>query len=170
MNAKKTHDIYVERLTAKARRKRLETDKQLIACEKVNDGTTGITLIVGNEDGGDGTRQCAHRLPGDQEAVLEEIQGGEGAVELLVDRSISPGRLDGLLAALRDRANRRIIVHLGDGRVGDAGDRKMVSLGYRRLKADIPLYQYDIESYKDTPDWLNPRNWANPELWDKYRW
>jgi hypothetical protein len=29
---------------------------------------------------------------------------------------------------------------------------------------------FDVGSYKATPDWLNARHWANPQLWDKYRW
>ncbi|WP_290652932.1 DUF6231 family protein [Aquisalimonas sp.] len=32
------------------------------------------------------------------------------------------------------------------------------------------LYGFDVGTYKTTPDWLNPRYWANPELWGKYRW
>jgi len=34
----------------------------------------------------------------------------------------------------------------------------------------IHLYKYDIATYKPTPRWLNPKDWANPELWNKYRW
>lgn len=34
----------------------------------------------------------------------------------------------------------------------------------------IQLYKYDIATYKPTPGWLNPEDWANPELWNKYRW
>lgn len=34
----------------------------------------------------------------------------------------------------------------------------------------IHLYKYDIATYKPTPGWLNPDDWANPELWNKYRW
>lgn len=34
----------------------------------------------------------------------------------------------------------------------------------------LQLYKYDIATYKATPRWLNPDNWANPELWNKYRW
>ncbi|MGC8698509.1 MAG: DUF6231 family protein, partial [Halothiobacillus sp.] len=29
---------------------------------------------------------------------------------------------------------------------------------------------FDMGSYKATPDWLNARHWANPQLWDKHRW
>ncbi len=34
----------------------------------------------------------------------------------------------------------------------------------------VHLYKYDITTYKKKPEWLNPTNWANPELWDKFRW
>lgn len=34
----------------------------------------------------------------------------------------------------------------------------------------LHVYKFDISDYKKTPDWLNPSHWANPELWDKYRW
>ncbi|WP_125199139.1 DUF6231 family protein [Guyparkeria sp. SCN-R1] len=170
MNAKKTPELYVHRLSEKDRHERLEADNRLIACEKVNGGMAGITLVVTAHDGQGSSRQAARRLPTDQEAILDEIRGREGAVEILVDSVTWSGTLGGLLAALRDRANRRIIVHLGDGRVGGPDDRQMVALGYRRLKTETPLYEFNIESYKDTPDWLNSRNWANPELWGKYRW
>ena len=29
------------------------------------------------------------------------------------------------------------------------------------------IFIYDIAEYKDNPDWLNNKNWANPELWEK---
>ena len=29
------------------------------------------------------------------------------------------------------------------------------------------VFIYDISDYKDEPDWLNNKNWANPELWEK---
>ncbi len=35
---------------------------------------------------------------------------------------------------------------------------------------NICLYEYNILNYKSVPDWLNAKNWANPELWNKYRW
>lgn len=34
----------------------------------------------------------------------------------------------------------------------------------------IGLFKYNINDYKKTPDWLNSDNWANPEMWEKYRW
>jgi len=32
------------------------------------------------------------------------------------------------------------------------------------------VYKYDLNNYKHTPDWLNADNWANPDMWNKYRW
>lgn len=34
----------------------------------------------------------------------------------------------------------------------------------------IEAWSFDIRTYKAVPDWLNPRFWANPENWSKYRW
>ncbi len=31
----------------------------------------------------------------------------------------------------------------------------------------VSIFIYDITEYKDNPDWLNNKNWANPELWEK---
>ena len=31
----------------------------------------------------------------------------------------------------------------------------------------VEVFIYDISEYKDNPDWLNSKNWANPELWEK---
>jgi len=32
------------------------------------------------------------------------------------------------------------------------------------------IYAFDIATYKTTPDWLNSKYWANPELFGKYWW
>lgn len=44
--------------------------------------------------------------------------------------------------------------------------------GYRPVnRAELPaFYEFSLRTYKTTPDWLNPRFWANPERWDEYRW
>ena len=34
----------------------------------------------------------------------------------------------------------------------------------------LHAYYYALTSYKKLPDWLNSKYWANPELFDKYRW
>lgn len=49
----------------------------------------------------------------------------------------------------------------------------LIALGLNELdlgKSNEHLFEYNILNYKQTPDWLNAKNWANPELYDKYRW
>lgn len=44
-----------------------------------------------------------------------------------------------------------------------------LALGYEMLALDegdeIALYQFDLATYKQVPDWLNARYWAHPERW-----
>lgn len=35
---------------------------------------------------------------------------------------------------------------------------------------DFVSWQFNLYDYKQRPDWLNARYWANPENFDKYRW
>ncbi len=83
-------------------------------------------------------------------------------------------RKDGeiLLSRLRDVYARRVLARVVLG--GTWRHNDMTAFGFTRLAemdpADGVLYGFDVASYKTTPDWLNPRYWANPELWDKYRW
>ena len=170
MNAKKTPNPVLRLLDAEARRERLETDNRLIACENITAGEAAFTLIVDKPRDHDQASSSTQVLPDRPEAVFERLANSSGPVEVIVENDQWSGTVAELLAALRDRANRRIVVHVGEARIGDDVDQRMVALGYRRLTADAAVYQFDIETYKDTPDWLSPRNWANPELWDKYRW
>ncbi len=41
---------------------------------------------------------------------------------------------------------------------------------WKRQDPQSELYRFDIADYKTTPDWLNSRYWAHPELFDKHRW
>lgn len=85
-----------------------------------------------------------------------------------------------LVAQLRDiQAQRLIVVLPAKRRVQPSkglGDSQMLALGLDALgEAEsqatvVELYGFDIDRYKKTPDWLNARNWANPENWGKFRW
>ncbi|MFO7858575.1 MAG: DUF6231 family protein [Ectothiorhodospiraceae bacterium] len=83
-------------------------------------------------------------------------------------------RADGeiLLSRLRDLYARRVLATVVLG--GDWQRNDLTAFGFTQL-ARIDerlgtLFGFDIATYKTTPDWLNPRYWANPEMWDKYRW
>lgn len=72
-----------------------------------------------------------------------------------------------LLARARDFVAPRIIViadtHCALTRLD------FLALGYETLAAyeaeKVTLYQFDLATYKQVPDWLNARFWANPERW-----
>jgi len=41
---------------------------------------------------------------------------------------------------------------------------------FRRDEQVLSLFTYDLHDYKQVPDWLNARFWANPEMFGKYWW
>lgn len=84
-----------------------------------------------------------------------------------------------LLARLRDIHSRRlaVLVNLGErpGQGTPWRENEMLALGLVRIRrymerGAVGLYGFDLATYKHTPDWLNPKHWAHPELWDKYWW
>lgn len=41
---------------------------------------------------------------------------------------------------------------------------------FAREEQVLTLFTYDLHEYKQVPDWLNARFWANPENFGKYWW
>lgn len=41
---------------------------------------------------------------------------------------------------------------------------------FQRDEQTLTLFTYDLREYKQVPDWLNARFWANPENFGKYWW
>jgi len=72
-----------------------------------------------------------------------------------------------LLARVRDFIAPRIVViataHCALDRLA------FLAIGFEALGVDategIAIYQFDLNTYKQVPDWLNARHWANPERW-----
>ncbi len=84
-----------------------------------------------------------------------------------------------VLGRLRDLHARELFVVLpvGDQATPDTWARnELFALGLelvctqQRNADSIHLYRYSIDRYKTTPDWLNDRNWAHPELFNKHWW
>jgi hypothetical protein len=86
-----------------------------------------------------------------------------------------------LIARMRDQHSRRLLViaPIGVHRKNQASvwsRDDFLALGMRLIgrhsRADKPLhvYEFAIDDYKPTPEWLNSRHWAHPELFDKYWW
>lgn len=76
-----------------------------------------------------------------------------------------------LLAHLRDRAAAHTVLWLDASRAA-LGEEDVRALGFRVLARDGAqvLCGFDLADYKDRPDWLNAKHWANPERWDRFRW
>lgn len=78
-----------------------------------------------------------------------------------------------LIAVLRDLLARQLLVFVPESVLADAA---LLGLGltrqarYELEEAHWQAWSYDIRTYKSVPDWLNPRFWANPENWNKFRW
>lgn len=123
----------------------------------------------------------------EREAVAMEVSEDRAALDLdrqfdcvLVTETLEqlPKREAGiLLSRLRDLYARYLLVAvpLGEGGRGQRSrwsERELLAYGLRRLgRYDaLGVYAFDIYDYKLTPDWLNSKYWANPEMWDKYWW
>lgn len=44
------------------------------------------------------------------------------------------------------------------------------SESFQRDQQTLNLFTYDLRDYKQVPDWLNAKFWANPENYGKYWW
>ncbi len=86
-----------------------------------------------------------------------------------------------LVARLRDLHGDRLIIVLPIGEnwpkhASHWQQTDMLGLGFSQVgefQSDhhvVHIYAFDIASYKTTPDWLNSKYWANPEMFDKYWW
>ncbi|MBA3582830.1 MAG: hypothetical protein H0W44_10325 [Gammaproteobacteria bacterium] len=76
-----------------------------------------------------------------------------------------------LIAHLRDRACRQLLVALSVNADQHAWTTRLLSLGLSGINtASHNIYEFNISHYKTVPDWLNSKHWANPEHWNKHRW
>lgn len=91
------------------------------------------------------------------------------AVETLEALSATDARA--LLAALRDLEARHVVL-LVDLARSPLPEAELRALGFRLHARDgeQALFGFELYDYKERPEWLSPRHWAHPELWDKFRW
>lgn len=115
-----------------------------------------------------------HVAPGPLPA---EVAGRRFDLALAVDCLEHLPKRDGLrlLAGIRNLNAGRLAV-LADRAACGWSDTDFYSLALEaseRFKRDeqvLSLYTYDVRAYKQVPDWLNARFWANPENYGKYWW
>ncbi|MGH8493571.1 MAG: DUF6231 family protein [Moraxellaceae bacterium] len=126
-----------------------------------------------------GTMDWSETLIAGEQITLEEALASpahQGRKELVVACLCSGGdsrQARQLIAAMRDLLARQLLVFVPENLLDDT---TLTGLGLTR-QARFELndghwqaWSYDIRSYKSVPDWLNPRFWANPDNWNKYRW
>ena len=115
---------------------------------------------------------------------LEQIQGMPRVDLAVVAHALEmmeKRRAQNLLAALRDLYSKCLIVavRLGSnwpGLISHWQENELLGFGmqqvasYEKDERPIGVYEFNIEDYKLSPDWLSARHWAHPELWDVYRW
>lgn len=109
---------------------------------------------------------CLHQLP---DYGVQDLVAVGNVLEVLPRRD---GEV--LLAGLRDLHARRVLLRLVPTTAWRHQD--VMSFGFTQLArlnhqgAFIRYYGFDLYTYKTTPDWLNAKYWANPELFGRYRW
>lgn len=80
-----------------------------------------------------------------------------------------------LLGGIRNLNASRIAV-LADPVASGWSDTDFYSLAlqsserFQRDEQVLKLYTYDLREYKQVPDWLNAKFWANPQNFGKYWW
>jgi hypothetical protein len=84
---------------------------------------------------------------------------------------LEPAAARAMLAALRDRVAAQVVLWV-DATRAPIDETELRALGFRIHARDGAhlLCGFDLQDYKERPDWLNPSQWAHPELWDKFRW
>ncbi len=144
-------------------------------------------LIIGAFDGvfSDETRALLHSADlvclGAKDILnqLEGFQHFDLVVVLNTIECLSKDEATILISRLRDLYAKRLILSV----VMNQCDAKsnwskgeFLALGLTKLAEHEQegllnhLYGHDILNYKTTPDWLNSRFWANPELFGKHWW
>lgn len=81
-----------------------------------------------------------------------------------------------LLAGLRNLSVSRMAVLVDHSQTQGWQDTDFYALALQRTarfeQGDrvLTLYTYDLAEYKQVPDWLNSKYWANPAMFGKYWW
>ena len=114
-------------------------------------------------------------------AALESATRHELGLVVCADRPFEKPDASAIIAALRDVYAQKTWVVAREatsatsGRLEWARD-ELTALGLSASAAAlddegvIKLYAFDVASYKRTPEWLNSRGWAHPQMWNKQRW
>ena len=116
--------------------------------------------------------------------VLDGLRG-RGVYDLVLLAGIlefmDKGRGETLLGCIRDQHARELAVVVPIGSEWPDHESRwerndLLAFGmslqarYEEQGRPVHLYRFSLRNYKATPEWLNPKYWAHPELFGKYRW
>lgn len=116
------------------------------------------------------------RLTGVDGAIRFDLGVVCGVLEQLEARNAAA-----LIARLRDVLCQRLLLVVPIGAHWQQHrsiwqQTDLLAYGFTLLSSEqrqgrlVQIYGFDLATYKSTPDWLNSRYWAHPELFDKYWW
>lgn len=116
----------------------------------------------------------AQAIPG---ALPDELAAQRFDLAIMVDCLEHLSKREGLelLGGIRNLNASRIAV-LADLSACDWKETDFFALAlqsserFQRGEQVLTLFTYDLREYKQVPDWLNARFWANPENFGKYWW
>lgn len=125
--------------------------------------------------------ECTLSILDNADNLIHKVEGcGQHDIAILQNTlEYLPHNLaENLISRLRDLYSRRILalVAINSDNTNHSShwkDADLIALGMNHLTAygdSKHLYEFNILNYKTVPDWLNAKNWANPELWGKHRW
>lgn len=79
------------------------------------------------------------------------------------------------IAKSRDQLSSKVLIEVqSESSVLEESD--FLALGFSRYaeveeeNRTLRYYYFDLKTYKPVPDWLNPKFWANPQNWGRFRW
>ncbi|WP_095101240.1 DUF6231 family protein [Pseudomonas sp. Irchel 3A5] len=136
-------------------------------------GAEAFPALQAFQEAHPGTR-LAHAKPG---VLPPDLAAQRFDLALVVDCLEHITKREGLelLGGIRNLNASRIAV-LADLQACGWKDTDFYSLAlqaserFTRDEQVLTLYTYDLREYKQVPDWLNARFWANPENFGKYWW
>lgn len=140
-------------------------------CQHIDSKAANSVLWV-SEDAADvpAGLNAKHCLPDSADLQKKALSNFDYAVLSDLPGQMDKAAAEALLAGMRDINAQKVFWVLGKDAPWTA--KEALALGFRQLQHSgaSTLYGFDIDNYKTTPDWLNAKNWANPERWDKSRW
>ena len=108
------------------------------------------------------------------EQLLEESLGQRVDLVAIGETitSSNPATRNEVIAKCRDQLSQRVMLELSQNDESGMTETECLALGFVRcaITERNRYYLFDLKTYKPAPDWLNPKFWANPQNWDKYRW